>query len=318
MKHSKLIKSVFLCIFLVLIHSCQNKSTDRSLLPDVPEGAQAWSLSGEPLFPSESSPAITESYEKAKQADLSIPENLIWYGRWTAYKGDYRGAILVFSEGIEKFPEDARFYRHRGHRYITIREFERAIADFKKAAELMHDKPDETEPDGMPNALNIPVSTLKSNIYYHLGLAFYLNNQLSEAENAFRDCIALQTNDDNLVSATHWLYMILRLQGKNQEAWKAVESIHPEMNVIENMAYHQLCLLYKGQKNISDFVSKEFSGIMNDAVGYGVGNFYKYNGNPKKAKEVFNHILNGSNWASFGYIAAEAEILRVVDEKSTN
>jgi len=280
----------------------------------VPEGAQALSLAGEPLFPSEPSPTILESFNKAKGADLSLPENLIWYGRWTAYKGDYRGSILIFSDGIEKFPHDARFYRHRGHRYITIRELDRAIADFEKAAEMMKDKPDETEPDGMPNALNIPLSTLKSNIYYHLGLAFYLKNQLPDAEIAFRDCIALKTNDDNLVSATHWLYMILRLQGKTQEAWKAVESIHPEMNVIENMAYHQLCLLYKEQKNISDFVSKEYSGIMNDAVAYGIGNFYKYNGNLKKAGEVFNHILNGNNWASFGYIAAEAEIFRTVNE----
>jgi tetratricopeptide (TPR) repeat protein len=308
MKSVKLLFSfVSLSLLLFTLNSCRNASTEFKHLPEVPTGAQAVSLGGQPLFPADPSPAITENYEKSKQADLSIPENLIWYGRWTAYKGDYREAILIFSEGIDQFPEDARFYRHRGHRYITIREFDRAIADFEKAAELMQDKPDETEPDGMPNDLNIPVSTLKSNIYYHLGLAYYLKKQLPEAEKAFRDCIGLQTNEDNLVSATHWLYMILKLQGKNQEAWKAVESIHPEMNVIENMAYHQLCLLYKGQKNISDFVSREYSGIMNDAIAYGIGNFYKYNGNLKKAEEVFSHILNGSNWASFGYIAAEAE-----------
>ena len=295
-------------IYLILpvFISCTVSQEKSGLLPDVPEGAQAVSLGGEALYASEPSAGILEKYEHAAQADMSVPENLIWYGRWTAYKGNYREAILIFSEGIEKFPGDARFYRHRGHRYITIREFERAVADFKMAAELMQDKPDETEPDGMPNPMNIPVSTLKSNIYYHLGLSFYLLNDLPNAEKAFRDCIELNTNDDNLVSATHWYYMILKLQGKNEEARKAVENIHPTMNVIENMAYHQLCLLYKGQKNAAEFMSEENKPFMNEAVEFGIGNYYRYNGNANKAAQVFTQILNGSNWASFGYIAAEA------------
>lgn len=302
-------KSIIL-IYLLLpaVISCTGRQEKAGLLPDVPEGAQAVSLNGEALYASEPSAGILEKYELARQADMSVPENLIWFGRWTAYKGNYREAVVLFSEGIEKFPGDARFYRHRGHRYITIREFERAVADFKKAAELMQDKPDETEPDGMPNVMNIPVSTLKSNIYYHLGLSLYLLNDLPNAEKAFRDCIELATNDDNLVSATHWYYMILRLQGKNEEAWKAVEHIHPAMNVIENMAYHQLCLLYKGQKNVAEFMNEENKPFMNEAVQFGIGNYYRYNGNPNKAAQVFNHILNGSNWASFGYIAAEAEV----------
>ena len=48
-------------------------------------------------------------------------DNIIWYGRRTAYLGDYREAIRIFSEGIEKHSKDARMYRHRGHRYISIR-----------------------------------------------------------------------------------------------------------------------------------------------------------------------------------------------------
>ena len=62
-------------------------------------------------------------------------------------------------------------YRHRGHRYVSIREFDRAIADLEYAATLIEGTEDEIEPDGMPNAMNIPVSSLHSNIWYHLGLA---------------------------------------------------------------------------------------------------------------------------------------------------
>ena len=37
------------------------------------------------------------------------------------------------------------------------------------------------EPDGQPNARNIPTSTLNSNIYYHLGLAQYLKGEFEAA-----------------------------------------------------------------------------------------------------------------------------------------
>jgi tetratricopeptide (TPR) repeat protein len=63
----------------------------------------------------------------------------------TAYTGDFRGAVEIYSEGIEKFPHDDRMYRHRGHRYISIREFDRAIADLEQAAKLIEGKENETE-----------------------------------------------------------------------------------------------------------------------------------------------------------------------------
>ena len=82
--------------------------------------------------------------------------------------------LIFFSQGIESFPDEPKLYRHRGHRYISVREFDKAIADLEKAVELIQGTPNEIEPDGMPNALNIPVSSLHGNIYYHLGLAYYL------------------------------------------------------------------------------------------------------------------------------------------------
>src|SRR5687768_13964951 len=62
---------------------------------------------------------------------------MIWLGRRTAYLGEYKEAIKIFTGGIRKHPTDARMYRHRGHRYITIRCFDDAITDFEKAAKLI-------------------------------------------------------------------------------------------------------------------------------------------------------------------------------------
>ena len=101
------------------------QSGDSNLLPDVPEGAQAVSVTGTPLHSADPSEGALENHKKAKadyDADPMDADNIIWYGRRTAYLGDYREAIRIFSEGIEKHPGDARMYRHRGHRYISIRE----------------------------------------------------------------------------------------------------------------------------------------------------------------------------------------------------
>lgn len=48
-------------------------------------------------------------------------DNYVWYGRRLGYLSRFRQAIDVFTEGIEKYPQSAKLYRHRGHRYISLR-----------------------------------------------------------------------------------------------------------------------------------------------------------------------------------------------------
>src|SRR5215510_16595623 len=70
---------------------------------------------------------------KNVETDASA-DNLIWFGRRTAYLGRYKDSIRIFTQGVEKFPDDARFFRHRGHRFITLRCFDLAIEDLNHAA----------------------------------------------------------------------------------------------------------------------------------------------------------------------------------------
>jgi len=116
---------------------------------------------------------LAEARRDFDQAPNEI-SNIIWLGRRTAYLGRFRDAIAIFSTGLQNHPDDARLFRHRGHRYITLRIFNLAVSDLEHAASLMAKRDDETEPDGLPNARNIPTGTLKFNIWYHLGLAHYL------------------------------------------------------------------------------------------------------------------------------------------------
>ena len=296
-------------IFISFLHACAPGNHETSILPDVPDGVQALSLTGNELRSPPPSESVEQAYERARETHLAQPDradHMIWYGRWTAYKGDYREAIRIYTQGIRNFPGDARFYRHRGHRYISIRAFDRAIADFEKAVQLIEGTEDEVEPDGMPNALNIPVSTLHTNIWYHLGLARYLNHDYEEALHAYRNGVNASRNDDMLVAHTHWLYMTLRILERDEEAKSALEPIHHDMNVIENQAYYQLCQMYKGLISIEELAGDTMPDTMGDALKYGFANWHAYNGDVALADSLFDVILEGQAWASFGHIAAEA------------
>lgn len=300
---------------LPFLFACKENKTlvNDDLFAPLPDSAQAISLLGDTLYTSSPYENAVLKYDTAKlnyEAAPNDADKIIWFGRWTAYKGDFREAIKVFTEGITKFPEDARMYRHRGHRYISIREFDRAIADFEKAAQLIEGKKDEIEPDGQPNALNIPISTLHSNIWYHLGLAYYLKNDLAKALPVYERAVKESNNDDKLASTTHWLYMTYRLMGNDSAATRVLAPIKKEMNIIENKSYQQLCLLYKNELAVDSIMNPNGASSSNDAVIYGIANWYFYNGNKAKAKETYERILKGKGWASFGYIAAEVDYVR--------
>lgn len=293
--------------------SVASSSMTSSILPDVPDGVQAISLLGEELRASPASAAVLENLAAARAEYESNPDDadaIVWYGRRIGYTQDYRGAIEVFSEGIQKHPDDPRFYRHRGHRYISIREFDRAIADLEHAATLIAGTADVVEPDGAPNPAGIPVSTLHSNIWYHLGLAYYLKGDLENALRVYEIAIAQTPNDDMRVATTHWQYMTLQLLGREEEAIAALAPIHPDMNVIESMAYHQLCLLYKGEAETGVVLTSGITDAGGDSAMYGVGNWYFYNGEKEKARAAFEQMIADSGWASFGRIAAESDLSR--------
>jgi tetratricopeptide (TPR) repeat protein len=245
------------------------------------------------------------------QTNPNNADNLIWLGRRTAYLGNYKEAIKIFTEGIEKFPQDARFYRHRGHRFITIRCFDEAIKDFELAAKLTKGKKDEIEPDGLPNARNIPTSTLQSNIFYHLGLAYYVKGDFKRALKAYKNCEKVSKNPDMLVATKHWLYMTLRRLGKKTEAEKSIADVKDNLEIIENDDYYKLIKLYQGKLKAEDLTMQDANSLGNASLGYGVGNWFLYNGETEKALKVFRQITSGNQWASFGFIAAEAEQKRI-------
>ncbi len=253
---------------------------------------------------------------KAIQAMATNPgkiDNVIWLGRRLGYLWRMHEAIEVYTEGLAEHPDEARFLRHRGHRYISIREFDNAIADLERAATLVEGKPQRIEPDGMPNDRDLPLTTTAGNIYYHLALAHYLEGDFEAAVGAWTKCLEHGRGlDDNIVSSTDWMYMALRRLGREEEAAELLEPIRDDMDIIENHSYHARCLMYKGLKNPGELLDPDGASPLDFATqGYGVGNWYLYNGDEETAKKIFEKVVEGGYWPAFGYIAAEVELARM-------
>jgi tetratricopeptide (TPR) repeat protein len=242
-------------------------------------------------------------------------ENYVWLGRREAYLYNYKKAIDVFSEGIKRYPDSYKLYRHRGHRYITLRNFDRAVADLQKAKELMPESPLEIEPDGQPNKLNTPLSSTQFNVWYHLALAHYLRGDFENALEAYQNCMKTSVNDDLVCATIDWQYMTLRKLNRKEEAEKILTAIRKEMNIIENDSYHKRLLMYKGlvppDSVLNVNAGNEDQDLALATQGYGVGNWYLYNGDTTKARVIFDKVVNGKHFSAFGFIASEVEFKKL-------
>ncbi|MGB7209930.1 MAG: tetratricopeptide repeat protein [Pyrinomonadaceae bacterium] len=296
----------------LIIYSLLLAFSGASVAQDCVDGAKEIA----PVLPDEVRKTYEAKLDEANDAaekDLENVETIIWKGRRTAYLGEYSDAINIFSSAMKKFSKDARLYRHRGHRLITIRCFDDAIKDFETAAKLIKGKPDEIEPDGIPNAKNIPTSTLQSNIWYHLGLAYYLKGDFKNALRAYKECRKVSKNNDMSVATAYWQYMTLRRMGKTNDAKRLLESFSGTIEVIENTDYLKLIRLNRSEErpeNLLTEIRGDADTLKSSSLGYGIGNYFLYNGDKEKALTIFRKIVEGNQWASFGYIAAEAELNR--------
>lgn len=223
-------------------------------------------------------------------ADPKNVDLIIALGRAQAGVWRYRDAISTYTRGLEIAPDNAMLYRHRGHRYISTRQFDRAVKDMKRAAEL-NDK--------------------DFDIWYHLALAYYLKGDFKRAAEAYERCLAVADKDDSVIAVSDWLYMTYRRLKKDSEAARVLARITPDMKVEENKSYFDRLLLYKGLKKESDIINDKMTDLDIATVGYGMGNWHLYNGDRAKAREYFERVVSGKYWPAFGFIASEAELARL-------
>ncbi|WPP50589.1 tetratricopeptide repeat protein [Catalinimonas niigatensis] len=328
-----MIKFTPFVLFAFFLCACGSSGTDEQMKDRTSEKDsivtkpyEAISLLGDTLYTLELPKERQAQYDSAlnialnnyKNAPQNL-ENIIWLGRRLAYLGKYREAIETYTKGISLFPNSPELYRHRGHRYISTRQFDKAVTDLEKSALLAKSIPLTEEANGIPIPLpeDDRPTTLQFNIYYHLGLAYYLQGTYGKAAEAYEQCMEYAQTDDEIAATADWLYMSYRRLGEDEVAEATLAMIREDMDIKENEGYFERLLMYKGLVapdsllNIDSEVPLADRDLALATQGYGVSNFYLYNGEQQLGKQILEDIVEGRHWAAFGYIAAEADLARM-------
>ncbi|MFM8780164.1 MAG: tetratricopeptide repeat protein [Gemmatimonadota bacterium] len=251
--------------------------------------------------------AAQVAYDRAPQDR----DALIWLGRRIAYTGAYQRAIDLYTIGLERHPDSPFVLRHRGHRYLSIRDTKRARADLERAWTLVRGQPDLVEPDGQPNARGIPTSTLHSNIRYHLALAYFLDGDFALAAPIWAEDARVAANLDQRVAATYWWVLSLAYLGRRAEVAALLAPIDPSWEIIENGSYHRLLLYMKGALAEDRLLTAGADALERQTVGTGVGQWHAANGRTAEARAAWQRVLAGNPAPSFGVLAAERGLARL-------
>ncbi len=216
-------------------------------------------------------------------------------------------AIQTYSEGHAKFPNDWRFLRYRGQRYLSTRKFPEAIADLEKARE----------------------STKQSyDVAYYLGLAYYFTGEYDKAEAEFGRCEAQLKEPLNkpedlkgltscetgreeqafLVPLKFWRYLALRRGGKNAEAKAYAEAVSPLWTLRSNKAFYDALLYFRGTKEVTEMLegaNEATRDYLTRSAGVAVQLFTE--GERQRACSIWQRNAMDTKWNHLGVIAAEAE-----------
>jgi tetratricopeptide (TPR) repeat protein len=235
--------------------------------------------------------ADTGAIARAERALAADPRNVALYIQLgTAQSGmrQFREAIQTFTRGLEIAPNDPMLLRWRGHRYLSVRELDRALADLQRGFRL---------------------DSTNYGILYHLGIVQFARGEFAQAADLFKRAQPLAPEGGELAGSTDWLWMSLMRAGRAAEA-KAMLDRKPD-SLPANNAYTRRLQLYRGQIGPDAVLTPADTGDVQVAtLSFGLGNWYLIQGDTAKAKEWFRRSVASGGWPGFGFILSEIELRR--------
>lgn len=274
---------------------------------------EATSFSGEPLYRRAVDAVKKGRYElligQLNQKDSLTEDEYVTLGGYYASINQFRDAIDVYSRGLLQIPDSFKLRRFRAHRYISIRELDKAIVDLNEALALLEKSSSENEIEYSVNGESHGKYELW--IWYHIGLYHYLKADYVKASQAYEKSIESVSQDKYLVSITDWLYNSYQKSGDSQAANRALARISADTKTDKDHPYYKRVMLYKGlvsAEDIFDFDKPANQWTVREmTIAYGVANWYHYQGNSKAAEKLHKNILQRQFWSSWAYVATEKE-----------
>lgn len=198
-------------------------------------------------------------------------------------------AVQTFTRALAIWPDDAVLWRWRGHRNLSVRNFDQAMADL-------------THGYGMDSTVY--------GILYHLGVLRFVRGDFNAAADAFRRAQPLAPDAGELAGSTDWLWMSLMRAGRASEA-TAMLARRPDSLPVAN-AYAKRLKMYRGEITPEQLITAaDTSDIDVATLEYGLGDWYVVKGDTAKAKMAFRRSVASRGWPAFGFIASEEELRRL-------
>jgi tetratricopeptide (TPR) repeat protein len=201
----------------------------------------------------------------------------------------FREAIATLTRALAIAPNDPVLYRWRGHRWLSVRELDRAMADLVRGYGL---------------------DSTNYGILYHLGIVRYARGDFAGAADAFVRAQPRAPDAGELAGATDWLWMSLMRAGRVPEA-RAMLERRPDSLPTTN-AYAQRLRLYRGEIAPDQVIgAADTTDVAVATLSYGVGNWYLVRGDTTRARSWFERSVASGGWPAFGFIISEAELRRL-------
>jgi tetratricopeptide (TPR) repeat protein len=236
----------------------------------------------------------TGAVARAQDALSTDPNNvdkIIQLGLAQSAVRQYHDAIATFTRGMRIAPANPLLYRWRGHRYISIGAFDKALADLERG-----------------NALD----STNYDIWYHVGVAHFERGEFAKAASAFAQAQRRAPNDNEIAGATDWLWMSLSRAKRAADAQKALASITDSLKITTATAYWRRLELYRGVIGPEQVVTpSDTAAVQLATLSFGVGNWYLSKGDTANARTWFKRAVDSGGWPGFAFFAAENELRRL-------
>jgi tetratricopeptide (TPR) repeat protein len=209
----------------------------------------------------------------------------------------FRRAIDEYTRALEAGRDDeALLLRWRGHRWLSLREFDKAEADLALAAGY---------------------DPTNYGAWYHLGIIHFTNGRWGNAAEAFRAAMPLAPNPGEFSGSTDWLWMTLMRAGRTEDARalladaRAQVAARPELAPVGN-AYDTRLALYRGEISTEQVVTAaDTAATQRATLHFGRGHWFLVRGDTARARVEFERAVWSGGWAAFGAIVAEVELERM-------
>lgn len=224
----------------------------------------------------------------AAKADPKNVDALFALGMAQTAIRQIREAIATFTQAIAIAPTQARLYRQRGHRYVSIGEFAKARADLTRGASL---------------------DSMDYGIWYHLGVVHFQAGEFAEAAKAFARGRTMPPNANEYLGSTDWLWMSLARAGRKAEADAMVRSLPDTVKLPDNYAYARRIRLYRGELTPEAVVAGgDTSAVQQATLNFGVAQWHLVAGNTAAAKANLEAAVATKGWPAFAYLLAERQL----------